>query len=256
MLSLTYEYKANPTKEQMILIEYTLDVCRKVWNFALRERKDWLNSRKSPVNACLITSEYIIPADAPYPNYYTQAKSLTAAKEQYPELKTVNAQVLQQVLRKLETAFIDMKRKGMSFPRFKNRYRMRSYVYPQLGRGEVLKGNQIKLPQLGWVEYIKSGEIPDGFNVKQVRVVRKASGYFLMFTLECDVNVADSVPSGNPRGIDLGLDKFAATSDGELIERPRFLQALHRKLKLLQRRLKKKQTGSNNRHKLTRKIAL
>ena len=36
---------------------------------------------------------------------------------------TVNAQVLQQVLRKLETAFVDMKRKGMGFPRFKNRYR-------------------------------------------------------------------------------------------------------------------------------------
>jgi putative transposase len=67
--------------------------------------------------------------------------------------------------------------------------------------------------------------------------------------------VPDPVPSGHPRGIDFGLDKFAATSDGELIERPRFLDSLHRKLKLLQRRLKHKQKGSNNRHKLTRKIA-
>ncbi len=255
MLTLTYEYKANPTDEQIKLIEHTIDVCRQVWNFALRERKDWINSRKSAVNACSITSEYIIPADAPYPNYNTQAKSLTQAKKQYPELKTVNAQVLQQVLRKLETAFIDMKRKGMGFPRFKNRYRMRSYVYPQLGEGQILRGNQIKLPQIGWVEYMKSREIPDGFVVKQVRVVRQASGYFLMFTLEGHVDVPNPVASGNPRGIDLGLDKFAATSDGELIERPRFLQTLHRKLKLLQRRLKKKQKGSNNRHKLNRKIA-
>ncbi|HEY9830262.1 MAG TPA: transposase [Stenomitos sp.] len=255
MLTLTYEYKANPTDEQIKLIEHTIDICRQVWNFALCERKDWINSRKSPVNACSITSEYIIPADAPYPNYNTQAKSLTQAKKQYPELKTVNAQVLQQVLRKLETAFIDMKRKGMGFPRFKNRYRMRSYVYPQLGEGQILRGNQIKLPQIGWVEYVKSREIPDGFVVKQVRVVRKASGYFLMFTLECNVDVPNPVASGNPRGIDLGLDKFAATSDGELIERPRFLQTLHRKLELLQRRLKKKQKGSNNRHKLNRKIA-
>jgi putative transposase len=255
VLTLTYEYKAKPTGEQIALIEHTLDVCRQVWNFALRERKDWLNSRKSAINACSIVSEYIIPADAPYPNYYTQAKSLTEAKEQYLELKTVNAQVLQQVLRKLETAFVDMRRKGMGFPRFKNRYRMRSYVYPQLGKSEVFRGNQIKLPQLGWVEYIKSRDIPNGFKVKQVRVVRKASGYFLMMTLECDVNVPDPIPSGNPRGIDLGLDKFAATSDGELIERPRFLQTLHRKLKLLQRRLKKKQKGSNNRDKLNRKIA-
>ena len=254
MLSLTYEYKAKPTPEQVQMIEHTLTVCRQVWNFALQERKDWINSRKCPVNACSITSEYIIPADAKYPNYAQQCKSLTLAKEKSPELKTVNAQVLQQVLRKLEIAFLDMGRKGMGFPRFKNRYRMRSFVYPQLGKSEILKGNQIKLPQLGWLEYIKSREIPDGFVVKQARIVRKASGYFVMLTLECDVNVPEPVPSGHAVGIDWGLDKFVATSDGDVIERPRFLNSLHRKLKLLQRRLKHQKKGSNNRHKLNRKI--
>ena len=255
MLTLTYEYKAMPTNEQIRLIEHTLDLCRKVWNFALRERKDWINSRKCPVNACSIISEYIIPANELYPNYNAQAKSLTLAKEQYPELKTVNAQVLQQVLRKLETAFIDMKRKGMGFPRFKNRYKIRSFVYPQLGKAQFLKDNQIKLPQLGWLEYVKSRKIPGGFLVKQARIVRKASGYFVILTLECDVNVPDVLPSGYPVGLDLGLDKFVATSNGALIERPRFLDSLHRKLTLLQRRLKHKQKGSRNRHKLNRQLA-
>lgn len=255
MLSLTYEYKAIPTPEQVQIIEHTLTVCRKVWNFALRERKDWLNSRKCQVNACSISSEYIIPSDATYPNYAQQCKSLTKAKVEFPELTTVNAQVLQQVLRKLETAFLDMKRKGMGFPRFKNRYRMRSFVYPQLGKGEILRGNQIKLPQLGWMEYIKSREIPDGFVVKQARIVRKASGYFVMLTLECDASVPDVIPSGYAVGIDLGLDKFVATSDGAVIDRPRFFNLLYRKLKLLQRRLKNQKKGSNNRHKLNQKIA-
>jgi putative transposase len=255
VLSLTYEYKAIPTPEQVQIIEYTLNVCRKVWNFALRERKDWINSRKCQIDACSIISEHIVPADAPYPNYYEQANALTKAKLEFPELKTVNAQVLQQVLRKLETAFVDMRRKGAGFPRFKNRYRLRSYVYPQLGKAQFLRGNQIKLPQLGWLEYIKSREIPDGFVVKQARIVHKASGYFLMLTLECDVSVPDVMPHGHPRGIDVGLDKFVATSDGDVIDRPRFLSSLHRKLKLLQRRLKHKQKGSNNRHKLNKKIA-
>lgn len=255
MLSLTYEYKAIPTPEQVQLIEHTLTVCRKVWNYALRDRKDWLNSRKCQVNACSITSEYIIPTDAPYPSYAQQCKALTVAKQEFPELKTVNAQVLQQVLRKLETAFLDRRRKGMGFPRFKNKYRMRSYVYPQLGKSQLLKGNQIKLPQLGWLEYVKSREIPDGFTVKQARIVRKASGYFVMLTLECDVNVPDSIPCGHPVGLDIGLDKFVATSDGNVIDRPRFFSSLHRKLKLLQRRLKNKKKGSNNRHKLNQKIA-
>lgn len=254
MLILTYEYKAAPNTEQIQLIEHTLTVCRKVWNFALCERKDWLNSRKCAVNACSITSEYIIPPDETYPNYIKQAKTLTIAKEQYPELKTVNAQVLQQVLRKLETAFLDMRRKGMGFPRFKNRYRLRSFVYPQLGKTQFLQGNQIKLPQLGWLKYVKSREIPDGFAVSQARIVRKASGYFVMLTLECDVNVPSPKPSGQPLGLDLGLDKFVATSSGILVERHRFLDSLHCQLKLLQRRLKHKK-GSNNRHKLNQKIA-
>ena len=255
MLNLTYEFKAIPTSEQIQLIEHTLTVCRKVWNFALRERKDWMNSRKCQINACSISGEYIIPVDAPYPNYARECKSLTIAKAEFPELATVNAQALQQMLKRLEAAFVDMKRKGMGFPRFKNRYRMRSFVYPQLGKGQLLKGNQVKLPQLGVLTYVKSREIPDGFVVKQARIIRKASGYFVQLALECDVSVPDVMPHGYPVGIDLGLDKFVATSEGIVVDRPRFLDSLSRKLKLLQRRLKHKEKGSNNRHRLGRKIA-
>ncbi len=255
MLNLTFEYKANPTPEQVQMIEHTLTVCRKVWNFALRERKDWINSRKCQINACSLESEYITPADAPYPNYAQQCRTLTIAKTEFPELATVNAQALQQVLKRLEAAVVDMKRKGMGFPRFKNRYRMRSFVYPQLGRGQLLRGNQVKLPQLGWLTYVKSREIPDGFVVKQARIIRKASGYFVQLSLSSDVSVPDVMPSGHPVGIDLGLDKFVATSDGLVVDRPRFLNSLHRKLKLLQRRLKHKKKGSKGRHKLNRKIA-
>jgi len=255
MLTLTYEYKLEPNQQQIDMIEHTLSVCRSVWNFALRERKDWHNSRKSPINACSIQQEYIIPADEPYPNYHKQAKALTEAKKTDSRLKSVNAQVLQQVLRTLDRAFAAMKVKGLGFPRFKNRYRFSSYVYPQLRGKELVKGNQIKLPQLGWVRFRKSREIPEGFQVKQARVVRKASGYFVMLSLQLDVEVPQPFPHGHPRGLDLGFDKFVATSDGLEVKRPRFLRSLQRKLKLLQRRLKNKQKGSNNRHKLNRKIA-
>ena len=170
MLTLTYEYKLQPKAEQVQEIERVILLCRNVWNYALRERKDWLNSRKCHVNACSITSEYILPADGPYPNYAKQCKSLTAAKAEFPELKSVNAQVLQQVLRKLETAFVDMQRKRMGFPRFKNYYRMRSFVFPQMLKN-CWQGNHIKLPQLGLVKLIKSRDIPDGFEIKQVAAV-------------------------------------------------------------------------------------
>jgi len=254
MLTLSYEYKLEPNQLQIDMIEQTLGCCRTVWNFALRERKDWINSRKCPINACSIVQEYMIPADEPYPSYSRQAKALTEAKKKSERLKSVNAQVLQQVLKTLDKAFNDMRARGFGFPRFKNKYRLRCYVYPHL-KGEVLKGNQVKLPQLGWVRFRKSREIPDGFQVKQARVIRKASGYFVMLSLQLDVDVPQPFPNGHPRGLDLGFDKFVATSDGLEVKRPQFLKSLQRKLKLLQRRLKNKQKGSNNRHKLNRKIA-
>ncbi len=51
------------------------------------------------------------------------------------------------------------------------------------------------------------------------------------------------------------MEYFLSTSDGTQVKRPRFFAKLHRKLKLLQRRLKHKQKGSVNCAKLLKKIA-
>lgn len=251
---MTWEFRLEPTAEQVSEIEHTLTVCRKVWNYALRERKDWLNSRKCAINACSIHQEYIMPPDEPFPNYHLQAKRLTQAKESNPELKTVNAQVLQQVLRNLDRAFEDMKSKGQGFPRFKNQIRSRSFVFPQMLKN-CISAYGIKLPQLGLVRVKWSRQIPALFQLKQARIARKASGYFVILSLSADVNVPDTMPHGHPIGVDVGLEYFLSTSDGEQVKRPRFFDEQHRKLKSLQRRLKKKQKGSANRKQLNRKIA-
>ena len=46
-----------------------------------------------------------------------------------------------------------------------------------------------------------------------VRVVRRASGYFAMLSLQSPVSIADTSASGHPLGIDIGLDKFLATTE-------------------------------------------
>ncbi|MDJ0536589.1 MAG: transposase [Xenococcaceae cyanobacterium MO_207.B15] len=57
-------------------------------------------------------------------------------------------------------------------------------------------------------------------------------------------------------GIDAGIQSMIATSDGLIIPRPKFLDKALRKIKLLQKRLKKKIIGSNNWKKLQHRIAL
>jgi putative transposase len=66
--------------------------------------------------------------------------------------------------------------------------------------------------------------IPEGFEIKQVRLVRRASGWYAMLVMNASVSIPDIQPHGHPIGIDVGLDSFVATSDSELIDRPRFFR--------------------------------
>ncbi|MEG4303175.1 transposase [Microcoleus sp. D3_18a_C4] len=256
MLNLTYEYKLIPTDAQRQTFDLWLNICRKVYNFGLRERKDWVNSRKCEINSCSIKQEYMIPADAPRPTFARQCKSLAIAKKLIPELKLPHTHVLQQALRQLEAAFVAMWERGHGFPRFKKR--MRSFVFPQLNLESVIRfdnADWVNLPKIGLVKMHLSRPIPQGFDVKQIRVVKRASGYVAMLSLQCDVAVPQAPPSGHGLGIDLGLKHFLATSDGELIDRPRFFVDGQRKLKLLQRQLKRKKKGSRKFRQIDRQIA-
>jgi putative transposase len=235
-------------------MEHILDVCSSVWNYALKERKDWIASRKCPINACSLHREYIISVDAPYPSYAEQCKALTEAKKTNERLSSVNAQVLQQVLKKLDQAFKDMKDRNFGFPRFKKRGAMRSFVFPQLGKNPISQG-RIKLPCIGLVQFRQSRPVPDGFTVKQARVVKRASGFYLMLTFQAHVDIPDMPIRGHVVGVDVGLQYFLSTSDALEVERPRFFVNLQRKLKLLQRRLKRKEIGSNNWRKMQKNVA-
>ena len=119
-----------------------------------------------------------------------------------------------------------------------------------------VNGNQIKLPLLKEVRFVKSREIPEGFKIKQVQIIKKASGYYANLMIELDVDVPTPKPHGHPIGIDVGIQSMLATSDGLTIKRPKFLDNVLRQIKLLQRKLRNKERGSNKSLKLQKRIAL
>ena len=255
MITYTYRYKIKPTKQQVRQFEQYLDICRSVYNYAHAERKAWLESRKSKVDRCSIVSEYIIPADTPFPSYNLQAKALTNAKKELPHLKLVNAQCLQQVLKRLDKAWTDfLKMPERGFPRFRTKNRFRSLVFPQLLKNCLDQG-KVKLPSIGWVKIRQSRPYPTGFTPKQFQIVMKASGYYLMIIFQSQEVVPDAIPGKISLGIDAGISNFIATSNNELIKSPKFLRSKLKKLKKLQRQLKNKIKGSNNWLKLQKKIA-
>ncbi len=254
MFNLTWEFKLKPKATQIEVFEHWLEQCCQVYNYSLKERKDWYNSRKCQINSCSIHSEYIMSADTPRPTYSSQCKTLTAYRKTGPALQRVNAQVLQQTLRRLEKAFVSMLEIHQGFPRFKKQGALKSCSFPQLDT-TFHQGNCLKLSVIGSIKFWQSRPIPQGAIVKHARVIRRYSGWYIMLTLQWDVSIPDIIPHGNPVGIDVGLTNFIATSNGILIKRTRLFAEAERKLKLLQQRVTRKSIGSNKK-KAQQKVAL
>jgi putative transposase len=108
VFNLTLEFKLKPTATQIAVFEDSLEQCRKVYNYAWKECKDWYNSRKCQINSCSKSSEYIISADGSLPTYSSQCKALITYRKTSPALLRVNAALLQQTRLRLEKSFVSM----------------------------------------------------------------------------------------------------------------------------------------------------
>jgi putative transposase len=91
-------------------------------------------------------------------------------------------------------------------------------------------------------------------DIKRVRLVRRADGYYCQFVLSCEVK-EDVKPSGKSIGLDVGLTSFYTDHEGNKVDNPKFLRKSEKRLKRLQRRLSKKKKGSSNRKKTRQKLA-
>jgi putative transposase len=91
-------------------------------------------------------------------------------------------------------------------------------------------------------------------DIKRVRLIRRADGYYCQFVLSCDVK-EDVKPSGKCIGLDVGLASFYTDNNGNKVDNPQFLRKSEKRLKRLQRRLSKKKKGSKNRQKARQRLA-
>ena len=202
MLTLNFTYRLYPDISQAELLNEWLETCRVSYNYALRELKDFIASRKCPIDRCRLESEYIMAADYPFPSYHQQQNNLPKAKKQFPRLKSVPSQVLQTNIRRLHDAGDFFRARGYGFPRYKKYGQMKSLLFPQFRTNPIswcafpgsgnpsgvapLTGWQIQLPKLGKVSINLHRPIPEGFVVKQVRVVKKAKGWFAVVAIESE----------------------------------------------------------------------
>ena len=130
-------------------------------------------------------------------------------------------------------------------------------IYP--GEGEkydnvkmCIRDRYIKLPKLGYVRIRQSMEIG---KINHVTVERTPTGkYFVVLNVEFEPQPMSN--KGGSIGIDVGIKEFYSDSNGNVVSNPKYLEKTMRKLVREQRRLSRKEKGSNNRNKQRVKAAL
>jgi len=194
-----------------------------------------------------------MPADYPFPGYHQQQNNLPKAKEVFPRLAAVPSQVLQTNIRRLHDAWDFFKQRGFGFPRFKKYGQMKSILFPQF-RTSPLTGWQVNLPKVGKVQINLHRPIPDGFVIKQIRVVKKAVGWFATISIQSEIEIPKPSPYGHCIGVDIGLSSYLATSDSFIEPGRKFFKAMQSRLLVLQKRLSKKKKRSANYEKARLKV--
>lgn len=229
-----FKYRLSPTKAQVASLETTLILCQRLYNGMLEERKGAYTRTKKTLTA------------------YDQMKFLPEVKEALPEYQTVNAQVLQDVAKRLDRSFkgfFSRVKRGVTagYPRFRSRDRYDSFTYPQPSQNSVGKdGRHVYLPKIGNVR-IKLHRPWEG-NLKTLAVKREGSEWYAVLT--CEVPKAAPLPATDRQvGIDLGTTHLVITSDGEFVDNPRPLRTAQKRLRVLQRSLNRRKRGSDRRRK-------
>ena len=89
--------------------------------------------------------------------------------------------------------------------------------------------------------------------VKTISLKREGRRWYVV--LSCDGVPARPLPAtGRQAGLDVGVARFATTSDGQIIPNPKFLRTCARELAAAQQVLARKKRGSSNRRRAKAKI--
>lgn len=169
-------------------------------------------------------------------------------------LKQTPSQSLQQTLRDLETALKQSFKKNKNlkgFPKFKKRKEFEgSFRLVQTPSLWKFDNKTITLPKIGAVKWKYHRKLPSEFSTATIS--RNGNKWQISIVVSVDEKEPISIERHDQIvGIDLNSKHLVVTSDGEVIDNPKFLKKTQKKLKLRQRQLAKKTKNSNRRKRKT-----
>ncbi len=239
MQTLCLKYRLFPTKEQTRKLEDTLETCRLVYNSLVNDRVFQYETAKVSVGR------------------YQQQKMFPQWSKDFPEIKAVYSQVLQNVSVRVDLAFRTFFRRVKAgetpgFPRLKGKGQYDSITYPQ--SGFKVGDSTVSLSMFGKSVQVKA-KLHRAIigTVKTCTVRRYGSKWFVCFSVEHEDNFLPK--STEAIGLDAGLNSFLALSNGEFAGNPRFFRCDEKELAKADRKQAKTKKRSRERRKANKVLS-
>jgi putative transposase len=215
----TFKYRIYLQNGQRRILNTMLEECRWVYNQTLEAREFAYKNR---------TTCGLYDTQAMLPNW----------KATRPSLKLVHSQVLQNVQVRVDLAFQAFFRRvkegaeEVGYPRFKGKGRYDSITYPQYGNGVRLEGNRLIVSKVGAVHVVLHRPVEGAPKTVTLRRARTGKWYV---SFSCEVEPSRLPASPHVVGVDMGLESFLTTSNGEQVDNPRFYRRDEADLKRVQK---------------------
>lgn len=233
-----FKFRLYPTTTQAIQLNQHIGSCRFVYNWALDQKiKTYEQTGKSV-------------------SRFDLNKMIPALKASNEWLGEVNSQSLQGMTKQVESAFTRFFREKNGFPRFKSKKNpIQSFPVPQHYTVNF-ENSTVKLPKIGEIKAVLHRKFEG--ELKTATVSRSCKGHYYISILVEDgkeIPPKQVFSESATIGVDVGIKDFAVLSTGEKIENPKYLKNSLQRLKVLQKRVSKKQKGSQNRAKAKQRLS-
>ena len=237
---LIYEYKVDGNTQQYAAIDEALRIVQFIRNKCLRLwMDDHANKNDLQVYCAVLAKEY------PFANHLnSQARQASADRAWFA----------------IQRFYDNCKAKKpgkKGYPRFQ--HDNRSVEYKATGWRLEPDGRHLTFTDkcgIGRLRLVGTRNI-ETFplaQIKRVRLLRRADGYYAQFGVQAD-RVIEHEVTGAIVGIDVGLKAYSTNSNGNTVENPRHLRKAEKRLQHLQRRFSRTKKGSQNRKKARQRLA-
>ena len=229
----SFRYRLYLNKEQKIFFEKSFGCARYIYNWALNKQIISYQTEKKNISCVDL------------------CKMLTPLKKEKDKLwlNEVSNECLQQSIRNMDNAFTRFFREKHGFPKFKSKHDNNKSYKAMNGVRIDFDKHKIKLPKIGWVKFFKNRTFSGKIGTVTISKT-PTNKYYVSIVVNDNIPVPEKaeIKEGTSVGIDVGIKDFAVLSNGQVFANPKFLESNSKRLSVLQRRLSRKQKGSNRRN--------